>query len=141
MDLWNPEYTRARQLCILRSRVAAQAGMKDSNSEKPPRSHTMASRNSGKKSQSSSRSSSGSSNRRGNDFPLDNNTYNVITVIHEKSKGLEAFDEYLQDADEELRSILEQIREQDTRAIEQLQEHLRMLIGGEGAESEDEEAA
>jgi hypothetical protein len=101
----------------------------------------MASRNSGKKSQSSSRSSSSGASSRSGDFPLDNNTYNVITVIHEKSKGLEAFDQYLEDADENLRSIFEEIREQDTRAIEQLQEHLRRLIGGEGAESEDEEAA
>src|SRR3954463_13585662 len=98
----------------------------------------MASKNPGKR---SSQSSSPSGRSRGGDFPLDNNTYNVITVIHEKSKGLEAFDEYLQDADEELREILQEIREQDTRAIEQLQEHLRMLMGGEGAESEDEEAA
>ena len=73
------------------------------------------------------------------EFPLDNNTYNVITVIHEKSKGLEAFDQYLGDADEELREIFEEIREQDTRAIEQLQEHLRRLMG-EGAESEEEAA-
>ena len=98
-------------------------------------------RNSGKRSSQSSSRSGGSSSSRSNDFPLDNNTYNVITVIHEKSKGLEAFDEYLQDADEELREIFQEIREQDTRAIEQLQEHLRRLMGGEGAESEDEEAA
>ena len=100
----------------------------------------MASKNSGKRSsQSSSRSSS--SGRPG-DFPLDNNTYNVITVIHEKSKGLEAFDQYLEDADQNLRAIFEEIREQDTRYIEQLQEQLRRLISGaEGAESEDEEAA
>jgi hypothetical protein len=101
----------------------------------------MASKSSGKRSSQSSSSSSSSSRSRGNDFPLDNNTYNVITVIHEKSKGLEAFDEYLQDADEELREIFQEIREQDTRAIEQLQEHLRRLFGSEGAESEDEEAA
>jgi len=56
----------------------------------------MASRNSGKRSsQSSSRSSSSGGSSRSGDFPLDNNTYNVITVIHEKSKGLEAFDQYL----------------------------------------------
>jgi hypothetical protein len=102
----------------------------------------MASKNSGKRSsQSSSRSSSSGASSRSGDFPLDNNTYNVITVIHEKSKGLEAFDQYLEDADENLREIFEEIREQDTRAIEQLQENLRRLMGGEGAESEDEEAA
>jgi len=90
---------------------------------------------------SASKKSSQSSSTRAGDFPLDNNTYNVITVIHEKSKGLEAFDQYLQEADENLREIFEEIREQDTRAIEQLQDHLRRLIGSEGAESEDEEAA
>jgi len=90
---------------------------------------------------SASKKSSQSSSTRAGDFPLDNNTYNVITVIHEKSKGLEAFDQYLQEADENLREIFEEIREQDTRAIEQLQDHLRRLMGSEGAESEDEEAA
>ena len=91
---------------------------------------------------STSKKSSQSSSTRSDDFPLDNNTYNIITVIHEKSKGLEAFDQYLQDADEQLRGIFEEIREQDTRYIEQLQEQLRRLItGSEGAESEDEEAA
>lgn len=91
---------------------------------------------------SSKKSSQSSTSTRPGDFPLDNNTYNVITVIHEKSKGLEAFDQYLQDADEELSEILQEIREQDTRYIEQLQEQLRRLItGSEGAESEDEEAA
>jgi hypothetical protein len=92
------------------------------------------------KGKKSSQSSSSSSTRSG-DFPLDNNTYNVITVIHEKSKGLEAFDQYIEDADEELRDIFEEVREQDTRVIEQLQDQLRRLVGSEGAESEEEEAA
>jgi len=95
----------------------------------------MATKSSGKKS-SQSRSA------RPSDFPLDNNTYNVITVIHEKSKGLEVFDQYMEDADEELREIFQEIRDQDTRYIEQLQEHLRLLIASdEGAESEEEEEA
>jgi len=95
----------------------------------------MPSKSSGSKKSQSSRST------RSEDFPLDNNTYNVITVIHEKSKGLEAFDQYIEDADAELREIFQEIREQDTRYIEQLQDHLRRLIaGGEGAESEEEAA-
>jgi hypothetical protein len=94
------------------------------------------------KSSGSKRSSRSSQSTRSGEFPLDNNTYNLITVIHEKSKGLEAFDQYVEDADDELRGIFEEIREQDTRYIEQLQEQLRRLISGaEGAESEDEEAA
>ena len=90
---------------------------------------------------SASKKSPSSRSGRSGDFPLDNNTYNVITVIHEKSKGLEAFDQYIEDADENLREIFQEIREQDTRYIEQLQDHLRRLMGGEGAESEEEEAA
>src|SRR3954469_11992924 len=34
----------------------------------------------------------------GGHFPMDNLTYDVVTILHEKSKGLEAFDRYTQDA-------------------------------------------
>ena len=34
----------------------------------------------------------------GGRFPLDNLTYDIITILHEKSKGLEAFDKYARDA-------------------------------------------
>jgi len=36
--------------------------------------------------------SSGRGQRGGGHFPMDNLTYNVVTILHEKSKGLEAFD-------------------------------------------------
>jgi hypothetical protein len=63
-------------------------------------------------------------------FVLDNNLYNVITILHEKSKGLEAYDKYLRDAqsDWELVSVLERIRQQDQQAIRQLQQHLFRLL-------------
>jgi len=65
----------------------------------------------------------------GGQFPMDNLTYNVVTVLHEKSKGLEAFDRYLQDArGDDVADLLEEIREQDERAIEELQEHLHRLL-------------
>ena len=59
-------------------------------------------------------------------FALDNVTYDLITILHEKSKGLEAYDKYMQDAqgDQELNNILQQIRQQDTQFIQQLQELL-----------------
>jgi hypothetical protein len=69
---------------------------------------------------------------RGN-FPMDNLTYNVVTILHEKSKGLEAFDRYLQDArGDEVQDLLEEIREQDERAIEELQDHLHRLLNASG---------
>jgi hypothetical protein len=51
--------------------------------------------------------------------------------MHEKSKGLEAFDQYTQDAaqENELRQVLQQIRDQDVRAVQQLQQRLARVIG------------
>jgi transcription elongation factor len=72
---------------------------------------------------------SGSSSGQGS-FVLDNNTYNVITILHQKSKGLEAYDKYLRDAqnDGDLASILERIRQQDQQFVQQLQRHLARLL-------------
>src|SRR2546423_11106953 len=75
---------------------------------------------------SPSRSSSSRSSGEGR-FPIDNLTYDLITVIHEKSQGLEAFDRYLKDAgeDEECKTLFEEIRQQDEDAIKQLTQALR----------------
>jgi hypothetical protein len=82
--------------------------------------------------------SSGSSSGQGS-FVLDNNTYNVITILHQKSKGLEAYDKYLRDAqnDRELASILERIRQQDQQFVQQLQRHLARLLAKTVGASED----
>jgi hypothetical protein len=63
-------------------------------------------------------------------FPLDNLTFDLITILHEKSKGLEAYDKYLRDAgsDQQLRQVLERIRDEDTRQIQELQQHLQRFI-------------
>jgi uncharacterized membrane protein YcjF (UPF0283 family) len=77
-------------------------------------------------------------------FVLDNNLYNVITILHEKSKGLEAYDKYLRDAqsDRELVSLLERIRQQDQQGIQQLQQHLyRLLSKSSGVERGREDIA
>lgn len=75
----------------------------------------------------SNRSATGSS---GN-FPLDNLTYNIVTMLYEKSKGLEAYDKYLRDAqgDSEIKNLLEQIRRDDEQHIQQLKQHLARLLG------------
>jgi hypothetical protein len=80
--------------------------------------------------------------------PVDNLTYDVITIIHEKAKGLEAFDRYLEDAeeDEELTQILERTREQDAACIQELKNSLGRLLRASGThqrendeEDEDED--
>ena len=64
-------------------------------------------------------------------IPLDDICYDLITVIHEKSKALEAYDKYLSDAqnDNEVRQLLEQIRQQDQQQVQQLSQHLGRLLG------------
>jgi predicted ribosome quality control (RQC) complex YloA/Tae2 family protein len=82
------------------------------------------------------RSSSSSSQSTGQG-KLDNITYNVITVLHEKSKGLEAYDKYLQDVqgNDEVKQIFEEIRQQDEQSVQRLQDVLRTLLaGGESGE-------
>ncbi|MCU1306459.1 MAG: hypothetical protein JWN45_1154 [Acidobacteriaceae bacterium] len=73
---------------------------------------------------------------------IDNVTYDVIAVMHEKSQGLEAYDQYLQDArnHDQVREVLEEIRQQDEEAVQRLMECLRELVSGE-REEEEEEAA
>lgn len=93
--------------------------------------------------ESSSRGSNRQTAERGNErsrgrrgsgrFPMDNLTYDIVTVLHEKSKGLEAFNRYLQDArGDEVEDLLEDIRDQDERAIDQLQDHLFRLLNESG---------
>ena len=71
-------------------------------------------------------------------FPLDNLSYDLITIIHEKSKGLEAFDKYLQDAqgNERVRQSLEKIRQQDQQCIQELSAHLGYVLGQDGQQGQ-----
>ncbi len=63
---------------------------------------------------------------------LDNLTYDLIAIIHEKSHGLEAYDKYLQDAqgNQQVADVLQQIRQQDEQAVQQLAGVLRQVLGG-----------
>jgi ferritin-like metal-binding protein YciE len=61
---------------------------------------------------------------------LDNLTYDIITLIHEKSKGLEAYDRYMQDAqrDQEARQCIEEIRRSDEQHVQRLQQVLSRCL-------------
>jgi type III secretory pathway component EscR len=64
--------------------------------------------------QQETRSSSGTA--------IDNLTYDLITVIQEKSKGLEAYQQYLQDAqsNQQCKQLFQQIQQQDQQAVQSL---------------------
>ncbi len=59
-------------------------------------------------------------------FPLDNLSYNLVTILYEKSKGLEAYDKYIQDAgsDQDLAQFFRNAKQQDE---ERAREALRLL--------------
>jgi sporulation protein YlmC with PRC-barrel domain len=59
-------------------------------------------------------------------FPVDDLTYDLITLMHEKLVGLEAYDQYLDDAgdDGDVEAFLQQLREQDFQAVQGLRQLL-----------------
>jgi ferritin-like metal-binding protein YciE len=78
-------------------------------------------------------SNQGSMGSSGN-FPLDNLTYDLITILYEKSKALEAYDKYQRDAqgNQQISNLFQQIRSQDEQHIQMLQQHLSQLLSGQG---------
>ncbi|MBX9570091.1 MAG: hypothetical protein K2X77_14420 [Candidatus Obscuribacterales bacterium] len=66
-------------------------------------------------------------------FVINNACFDVISIIHAKSKALDAYEKYFQDlmADTQLRQILIEIRHDDQRHIARLKNHLgRLLVDG-----------
>jgi hypothetical protein len=64
--------------------------------------------------------------KQGEGFPLDNLSYDLVTLLYEKSKALEAFDKYIQDAqnDEQALQLFEQMRQADEQFIGQLRDQV-----------------
>ena len=63
--------------------------------------------------------------------PLDNLTYDIVSILHEKSQALEAYDDYLADAsaDPEVAKLLEDIRRHDEEDVQKLRSELGRLLG------------
>jgi hypothetical protein len=59
-------------------------------------------------------------------FPISDMQFDVITLIYEKSKALQAYDSYVRDAqaNKELSDVIEQIRMDDRKHVEMLKNFL-----------------
>lgn len=70
-------------------------------------------------------------NSRNEKFPLENITFDVLTVLNKKSRALEALNTYIKDAQnhQEVRQLLESIRSQEEQQVEQLRNCLSQLLG------------
>jgi rubrerythrin len=80
--------------------------------------------------------------------PIDDLTYDVITVLQNKAKALEAYDKYLSDAeaedDDDLKELFSEMRRQDEEHVAVLKEALARRLDEDlgyatDAEDEDEE--
>jgi hypothetical protein len=65
-----------------------------------------------------------------NRYGIDNLTYDLIAVLHEKAEGMEAFEQYLQDAqgDNEVRQCFEELQNQNRENIQKLQRLLQSRL-------------
>jgi hypothetical protein len=68
---------------------------------------------------------------------IDNVLYDVVTVLHEKSKGLQAYDKYDRDlqGNTQIKQVFDEIRRNDEQAVQRLEECLRQLIGEGGQQN------
>lgn len=64
------------------------------------------------------------------EYPINDAAFDLISIIHEKSKALAAYETYLRDlqCDTHLRQILIEIKLDDRRHIEKLKGHLGRLL-------------
>lgn len=63
---------------------------------------------------------------------LNNNSYNIVATLHNKSEAATVYDKYVQDAQEagsqECVQLFQQLKEQDSQNVETLKQHVQMLI-------------
>jgi hypothetical protein len=64
-------------------------------------------------------------NQQGVGAPLSNAAYNVLSALHSKLEGLEAYRTYSQDGDQQ---IWQQLSQQDNQAVETLVGELERLV-------------
>ncbi len=64
-------------------------------------------------------------NEQGVGSPISNEAYNVLSALHSKLEGLEAYRKYSNDGDQQ---IWQQLSQQDTRAVETLVSELERLV-------------
>ena len=63
---------------------------------------------------------------------LSDNTYNLLAILLSKLEGLEAYDTYLQDANDDSRKIIEQIARDDERHAEMLRAAVESMVKNGG---------
>jgi predicted RecB family nuclease len=77
--------------------------------------------------------------------PIEDLLFDFVSILHSKAQGVAAYAKYLQDAREENSQecieLLERLQEQDTRAVNEVKDHLAMLLARSGPRTEAQSAA
>jgi rubrerythrin len=63
-------------------------------------------------------------------YPVDNNTYNLIQMLASKLEAIEVYQKYQKDADQQTRGLIDQMLQQDRQHAEQLVRVLSQKLGG-----------
>jgi hypothetical protein len=63
---------------------------------------------------------------------IDNVLYDVVAILHEKSKGLQAYDKYEKDVQghPDVKRVLDEVRHSDEQSVKRLEECLSQLCIG-----------
>jgi hypothetical protein len=64
-------------------------------------------------------------------YPIDNNTYNLLQVLTSKLEAIEAYQRYQKDADADTRSFLEECLTSDRKSVQRAIELLRASLSGQ----------
>jgi hypothetical protein len=67
-------------------------------------------------------------------YPVDNLTYDLLSVLHTKLEGLAAYQKYMQDTqgDQECQQLFQQLQQQDGQAAQQVMQMLAKRLGQQG---------
>ena len=65
-------------------------------------------------------------------YPVSNNTYNLLQVLTSKLESIEAYGKYERDADEQSRGIFRELADQDRQAVQRLVGALKQALQREG---------
>lgn len=61
-------------------------------------------------------------------YPVDNNTYNVLQMLASKLEAIEVYQKYQKDADETTRGLIQELMNDDRRHAERLMDALRQMM-------------
>jgi hypothetical protein len=64
----------------------------------------------------------------GGETILSNRTYDLLAILLTKLEGLEAYETYMEDLEDEDRQLVEQIRRDDERHAQMLRERIEQMV-------------